>query len=237
MVRQALVALGYSEQAEKLKHVSYGVVSLSPDTARKLGVDTSDGKTSYPMSGRQGIGIRVTDFLDRMERSIEAKRSRRTGLSSRAIAAAAMRYYLLKFHLQTEVVFDLEQATEITGNTGVYLLYSYARSRSILHKAGADSTADVVPVIRELEEQELQLIRHLAYWPDVFQKAIRELAPNLICTYAYEIATLFNHFYATCPVLKVEPPKREIRLWLTKRFRDVLQDALDILGMPAPKSM
>lgn len=237
MVKQALVALGYGVQAERLKHVSYGVVSLSPDTAQSLGVVTSDGKQSYPMSGRQGIGIRVTDFLDRMERTIEAKRSRRTGLSSRTIAAAAMRYYLLKFHLQTEVVFDLEQATEISGNTGVYLLYSYARSRSILNKAGVDSGADAAPVIRTLEEQELQLIRHLAYWPDTLQKAVRELAPNLICTYAYELSTLFNHFYATCPVLKVDPPKREVRLWLTKRFRDVLQDALDILGMPAPKRM
>lgn len=58
MVKLALEALGYKEQAERLKHVGYGVVSLSSETASGLGVDVSDGRGAYPMSGRQGIGSR-----------------------------------------------------------------------------------------------------------------------------------------------------------------------------------
>ncbi|WP_169082968.1 arginine--tRNA ligase [Paenibacillus sp. PL91] len=239
MVKQALLALGYQEQAEQLRHVSYGVVSLSPQTAKGLGIDTSDGKQAYAMSGRQGIGVKIAEFLARMEQIIDSNRSRKAGLSSSSIAAASIRYYLLRFHLQTEVVFDLDQATEVTGNTGVYLMYSYARSSSILKKSGisgspipSDSLAS-----NELELQERSLLRHLAYWQETLQASVKELAPNLLCNYVYELSALFNHFYATCPILKSEGQARSLRLWLTERYKQTMQDALEILGLPAPTSM
>ncbi|KIL39116.1 arginyl-tRNA synthetase [Gordoniibacillus kamchatkensis] len=238
MVKQALLALGYEQQAQHLQHVSYGVVSLSPDTAADLGVDITERKHSYPMSGRQGIGIKVADLLDRMEQIIDAKRSRRTGLSSRVIAAAAIRYYLLKFHLQTEIVFDFEQATEISGNTGVYLLYSYARACSILDKVKSESGQTAPPAaFDDLELQEHTLLRQLAYWPEILHTAVQELAPNHICAYMHELATLFNHFYATCPILRAENRKKHVRVWLTERFRETLRDALQVLGLPTPKRM
>lgn len=137
MVKQAFQALGYSEQADRLHHVSYGVVSLSPASAAELGIDTSAGKSSYAMSGRQGIGIKVTELVRLMEHSIEATRSDKNGLSSRLIATAAIRYYLLRFNLGTEIVFDFKQAMEISGNTGVYLMYAYARASRVLSKGSA----------------------------------------------------------------------------------------------------
>lgn len=137
MVKQAFQALGYHEQAERLHHVSYGVVSLSPASAAGLGLDTSSGKSSYAMSGRQGIGIKVTELVRLMEDSIEATRSDKNGLSSRLIATAAIRYYLLRFNLGTEIVFDFKQAMEISGNTGVYLMYAFARASRVLSKGSA----------------------------------------------------------------------------------------------------
>lgn len=137
MVKQAFQALGYHEQAERLHHVSYGVVSLSPASAAGLGLDTSAGKSSYAMSGRQGIGIKVTELVRLMEDSIESTRSDKNGLSSRLIATAAIRYYLLRFNLGTEIVFDFKQAMEISGNTGVYLMYAYARASRVLSKGSA----------------------------------------------------------------------------------------------------
>ncbi|MFC5649199.1 arginine--tRNA ligase [Paenibacillus solisilvae] len=239
MVKQALSALGFEQQARQLRHVSYGVVSLSPATAAGLGVDTSDQKHSYAMSGRQGIGIKADDFLNRMEQIITAKRSRRAGLSSRTIAAASIRYYLLRFHLQTEVVFDLEQATEVSGNTGVYLLYTYARSCSILRRAkqapGLDEN-EAIPM-DNLEMQEYSLLRQLAYWPETLENAVNELSPNHLCTYVHELTNLFNHFYAACPILKAEGGKRKFRLWLTERFQAVLHEGLEILGLPTPQHM
>ncbi|MFC4775884.1 arginine--tRNA ligase [Paenibacillus sp. GCM10023252] len=237
MVKQALLALGYESEASKLQHVSYGVVSLSPATALELGIDISEGRSSYPMSGRQGIGIKVAAILDGMERVVSQKRSRRAGLSSRVIAAAAIRYYLLRFHLQTEVVFDTEQATEISGNTGVYLLYTHARACSLLDKGNGEPLQADDVWLAGLQQQEHNLLRHLAYWPEVLQAAAAELSPTPICSYAYELASLFNHYYAACPILKEEGARRASRLWLTQQAQRTLQDALEVLGLPAPRRM
>lgn len=240
MVKLALEVLGYSQQARQLKHVSYGVVSLSPETAAGLGIDISDGKSSYAMSGRQGIGIKVADLLGRMEKVIDAKRSRKAGISSRSIAAAAIRYYLLKYQLQTEVVFDLEQATEITGNTGVYLLYAYTRANSILGKAKKDSRLQKVEANFNgllLEDQEYHLLRHMAYWPELLDNAIKQLAPSILCHYAFELASLFNHFYSVCPVLKGSDESIAHRLWITQKYKHTLHQALEMLGMPTPNRL
>jgi arginyl-tRNA synthetase len=191
------------------------------------------------MSGRQGIGIKVSDLLDHMEHIINQKRKRKGGLSSRTLATAAIRYYLLKYHLQTEVIFDLQQATAVSGNSGIYLLYAYARANSILDKA---SKKMVLPTkfptnSIELEFHENNLLRQIAYWDETFQLAVNQLAPNLICGYAFELAALFNNFYSACPILTVSGNKLDLRLWLTQLFKETLHKALQALGLPTPKRM
>lgn len=240
MVKQALEVLGFEASAKNLRHVGYGVVSLSPGAARDLSIDTSDGKTAYAMSGRQGIGIKVSDLLCLMEAQIESKRSDPEGLSSRLIAAAAIRYYLLRYALPTEVVFDIQQATETTGNTGVYLMYAHARAAGILTKAQANGLLrreslpeDFTP----LERAEHALLRQIAAWPDTLSAACEELSPTPICHFAYVLATLFNHFYTACPILKAEPNRQPFRLWLTANFKNTIADALDVIGLPAPDRM
>ncbi|WP_339188275.1 arginine--tRNA ligase [Paenibacillus sp. FSL P2-0121] len=239
MVKQALGALGYNEQADKLHHVSYGVVSLSPASAAELGIDISEGKSSYAMSGRQGIGIKVSDLVELMEQNIEHTRSDKDGLSSRLIATAAIRYYLLRFNLGTEIVFDFKQATEISGNTGVYLMYTFARATSVLSKATIPilTAAAQLQFPSELEKAELALLRQLSLWPEILHSASIELTPNTLCTYAHTLATLFNNFYSACPILKGDPATIEFRLWLTSRFKDILGDVLEVLGLPTPSRM
>jgi arginyl-tRNA synthetase len=239
MVKLALETVGYEQAAANLEHVSYGVVSLSPATAEMLGIDTSDAKSSYTMSGRQGIGIKISELLDRMEQVIEEKRTRKTGIPSREIATAAVRYYLLRFALNTEIVFDMQQATEVSGNTGVYLLYSYARGHNILKKA--DVSVFPVPAdinMSELQPAERAILRQIITWPDVVEASLRELAPNLICNYGFELTSLFNNFYAVCPVLQEEDEKkRNFRLWLTSIYTKNLADVLGIIGLPTPTEM
>lgn len=259
MVKQAFQALGYTEQAERLHHVSYGVVSLSPASAAGLGIDISGGRSSYAMSGRQGIGIKVTELVRLMENTIEATRSDKNGLSSRLIATAAIRYYLLRFNLGTEIVFDFKQAMEVSGNTGVYLMYAYARASRVLSKGsalrvssdssgndgtnsanGSDSTCGkkVLPLFpQQLDSAEHALLRQLSLWQDTLYSASRELTPNTICSYAHSLASLFSNFYSACPILKGGDTSIAFRLWLTRSFRDTLGEALDVLGLPKPERM
>ena len=64
VVYESLRRLGYTEQAENSKHLAYEVVALSPAAAAILGVDTSDGRSSYAMSGRKGIEIKADDLIN-----------------------------------------------------------------------------------------------------------------------------------------------------------------------------
>jgi arginyl-tRNA synthetase len=239
IVKLALETVGFPYAAERLHHVSYGVVSLSRATAALLGIDTSEQKASYPMSGRQGIGIKIAELVQQMEQVIAQKRTRKAGLSSREIAIAAIRYYLLRFAIQTEIVFDMEQATEVSGNTGVYLLYGYTRGYNILRKAeGAVIDAPATVNRQDLHPAELDLLRHLITWSDVVETALQELAPHFICNYAFALASLFHHFYAACPVIQEsDPQKRSFRLWLTSVYSKRLAEALHMLGLPTPTEM
>ncbi len=239
MVRLALQTLGFTEAAANLHHVGYGVVSLSPATAARLGLDTSEGKASYAMSGRQGIGIKVSDLLDQMEAAIDRQRARQEGESSRKIAAGAIRYYLLRFNLGTEIVFDIDSALDIRGNTGPYAMYAHARASGILRKAGADETAiPPLPALPpELNVAERALMRQLADWPDTLEAAATEMNPTILTNYAYDLATLYNQFYEAAPVLKAADPEKSFRLWLTAAARATLAEVLKVLGLPAPSSM
>jgi arginyl-tRNA synthetase len=241
MVRLALETLGLRQEAANLHHVRYGVVTLSPDTAARLGVDTSEGRASYPMSGRQGIGIKVSDLLAQMEATVEAVRPRKEGIASREVAAAAIRYSLLRFNLLTEVVLDLEQAAALHGNSGVYLMYQHARCARLLQDGGWDTSQweDAPAVPGELLEDERALLRLLSAWEDTLAQAAADLNPTLLATYAYELASTASRFYEAAPVLKPEVPAalRAFRLWLVALTRETLADALSTIGLPAPDSM
>jgi arginyl-tRNA synthetase len=241
MVRLALQTLGLHQEAANLHHVRYGVVTLSPDTAARLGLDTSKGRASYPMSGRQGIGIKVSDLLEQMEAAVEAVRPRKEGIASREVAAAAIRYSLLRFNLLTEIVLDLEQAAALHGNSGVYLMYQHARCAKLLQDGGWSASPGVAApaVPAELLDDERALLRLLSAWEDTLAQAAAELNPTPLATYAYELASTASRFYEAAPVLKrdVPAPLRDFRLWLVALTRETLADALATIGLPAPDSM
>jgi arginyl-tRNA synthetase len=238
MVKLALETLGYTDAAENLHHVGYGVVNLSPATARRLGIDTSDGKASYAMSGRKGIGVKITDFLALMEETIENVRPRKEGISSREIAAAVIRYYMLRFNLVTEIVFDLDLAADIHGNSGVYVMYQHARAKKILRDGGWGHASATLPLIpNEISDSERALLRHISIWNDVLEQAAETVNLTMLTTYTYELASLFSSFYDANPVLKEKGELRLFRLWLVHLFAETLADALNVLGLPAPERM
>lgn len=133
----------------------------------------------------------------------------------------------------------MQQATEISGNTGVYLLYTYARATSVLNKAKKQNS-DPAPALIEItssEQAERALLRHISTWLDTLHQASQDLTPNTICTYAHQLATLFNNFYSACPILKAEGEVQLFRVWLTAKVKETLGDALEVLGLPAPERM
>ena len=241
VVKDVLAKMGYMDAAANLRHVSYGVVSLSKKTVEALGFAVSDDKAVYSMSGRKGLGISVDELLHRVEQKVtdqkfEVNSARGgTAVSSRDVAVAAIKYFMLRYNPQTDIVFDYDDAMSLQGNTGPYVQYAHARAAAILGKS--DATYFPMPGAVTFESAEEQLLLKLVLWPAVLSAVSAELNVNELTTYAFELANLFNSFYEACPVLKAEGAVREQRLAIVAAYKKVLADVLSVLGIVAPEQM
>ncbi|MBI4090416.1 MAG: arginine--tRNA ligase [Candidatus Komeilibacteria bacterium] len=241
MVQLALESLGFVEEAEKFRHVSYNVVSLSQKTATTLGADIGDNKRSQSMSGRKGLGVKVDAVLTQLKRLVEeqkyAVKSERDVARATAeeVAVGALKYFMLRYNPQTEIVFDFDEALSLEGNTGPYIQYAHARAAGILAKSGEKKFP--MPKHVELEPAEHRLLARLFQWPIVLEQVADDLNVSRISTYAFSLADAFNGFYEACPVLKSEGNIRARRLALVHAYKYVLGDVFSVLGIASPEQM
>ncbi|MEM5791160.1 MAG: DALR anticodon-binding domain-containing protein, partial [Candidatus Aenigmatarchaeota archaeon] len=91
--------------------------------------------------------------------------------------------------------------------------------------------------VKDLEEEEKELIKILERFPEVSFAAIKDLRPHYICNYAYELASTFDKFYEKCPVLKTEEKKKNFRLILVKATKVVLENCLRLIRIEIPERM
>jgi arginyl-tRNA synthetase len=151
---------------------------------------------------------------------------------AKKIAVSAIFYGDLKNNKVNDVVFDIDKFLEFDGNTGPYLLYSYARANSILKKIKKKpSNLKII----DLKEQEIKIIKKLEDFSQVMKKAYVDLAPNLVANYIYELAQNFNEFYHACPVLGSE--EEALRLKIVEAFKIVMKSGLNLLGIQEIEEM
>ncbi len=240
IVYESLRRLGYTEQADNSKHIAYEVVTLSKATAARLGVDTSDGREFYAMSGRKGIEIKADDLINiATERMLEVRRQdARPELSletASILASSAIRYFMIRFGLQQIIALDMDEALRPNGDTGVYLQYAYARANSIqrrLQESGYEIPDFLIDLPEQLEQSEWELIRHIDAYPRKLAEASKELLPSTLATYVYELAAHFSDFYEhTPPILKeTNEHIKAFRASLVSATVQTMDNALRVLG-------
>lgn len=245
VVVECLRQTGFREQADQSIHLSYEVVNLSSQAARVLGVEeTGEGK-SVAMSGRQGTGIKAKDFIGIVKQKVIEKADHPLEPeTASALASAAIRYYLLRFTLESQIIFDFDEALKTTGDTGVYLEYAHARACSILRKAGEREIdlrwkREAVP--SQLTRTETKLLDALSEFSSTVEKVSQNLRVSQLAEYAFSLATSFTDFYEhPDPDAEVQTPfihlqdenLRVFRLSLVKAFQQVMAGVLRIMGMP-----
>ena len=96
----------------------------------------------------------------------------------------------------------------LTGNTAPYMLYSYARINGIRRRAAerGDAAAGDAAVVFD-DDAERALARHLALLAPTLVNLERDLRPNALCDYLFELAQIFNRFYESCPVTQAPTPE------------------------------
>ena len=200
-----------------LKHLSYGMVNLP------------EGK----MKSREGTVVDADDLIEDVQKLVKKELESRYKLSKRQleerslkIALAAIKYILLKVDTKKDMVFNPKESIDFEGDTGSYILYSYARASSILKKLkkiGEKYSLD------EIEEKEVALVKKLSDFKGVVLKSFNELNPSLIANYAYQLSRAFNDFYHACPVISSE--RESFRVDLVISFKQILNNSLYLLGI------
>ncbi|HKV46549.1 MAG TPA: arginine--tRNA ligase, partial [Candidatus Acidoferrales bacterium] len=267
VVAAGLRALGYTEQADHLKHFAYNVVALTPRCAQEMGyeIPEEDKKRPYiEVSGRKGQGVKADDLINQLEaatrvevdsRHASAPESERVAIAH-AIAIGALRYFLLRFTRSTVIAFDFSDALSFEGETGPYAQYAVVRVNGILRKAAEGGPAaaaanernytriatgelDIAPFIAAGAGDDLWDLALLAGSLDArIEMALGAQEPAFIARYAFEIAQAFNAFYHKHHILSEEDEaRRAFLLRLTLLVRDQLMRALDLLGISAPEKM
>ncbi|MBT4604259.1 arginine--tRNA ligase [archaeon] len=220
--------------AKKSTHVSYGLVTLP------------HGK----MSSREGTVILYRELFDTgFEKAKEEIKKRHPDLNlgqtnkrARQICFAALKYTMLHTNNKQTIVFDWNTALDMEGNSGPYLQYAHARCNSILKKAKLSELSPADPKSTDFDlfttDQEKQLILQLSKLQDTATESATKYKPYLLAIYTYELAKLFASFYAACQV--IDENNKELtaaRLLLTQSTKQVLKNALNLLGIEAPEQM
>lgn len=149
---------------------------------------------------------------------------------SETLAIAAVKYSFLKVGTTQQIAFDINESINLHGDSGPYLLYTYARCQSVLRKAGKPTKE--IPKEVPLAAEEVALARLLLYFPEIVVEAADLYAPNILCTYLFMLAQAFNLFYQKCPILE-----HPYRLKLTETTAEVLKKGLYLLGIQTVERM
>lgn len=224
-----LKKLGYP-QAEKSHHFDYSLV---------VG---KDGK----MSSRRGNVVLFSQLKALLGERIESEfLSQYRGKWSDAeidhalyvLSLATVRYGMLKQEPGSQIVFDLEEWSSRSGNTGPYLLYAYARISSLLREV-KDLDDSNVTFESLYHDSERELILHLQVYGDVVEKAGNTCATHFLAGYLFELSKLFNAFYRDCSVHNAETEQLKFeRFMLVKAVGRVLKGGLELLGIPVLERM
>ncbi|MDA4123484.1 MAG: arginine--tRNA ligase [Thaumarchaeota archaeon] len=226
-------------QSERYVHRGYEVVSLSKRSADSLGMETGE-KEFVHMKGRKGTYINADTILDSLRSKAYGETKKRNPEESgdwlanvaEKMAVAAFRFELLKQDPDKMIAFDIESSLELQGETGPYLLYSYARALRILEKAGVASHLTRESAGRLIHPKEVELVKALSMFDMAVIEAGEYLNPKEVARYAHRISALLNEFYEVVPV-NSEPDEKVkgARLALLEAFAVTLKESLRLIGI------
>lgn len=227
---QSVVITG-NDIIEYMKVVQKSIEQFEPELTKRS-VHLTHGNLKLAggkkMSSRKGNVLLALDVLE----AARAATRELVGEDNNETMLGAVKYAFLKQRVGGDIIYDPKESVSLEGNSGPYLQYAHARARSILRKSTRPSIElkDVA-----LADTERALVSKLTEYPDVVDRAVRELLPHYISTYLYELAQEFNRFYEKNRVIGDE--REAERVALAGHYADVLKKGLTTLGIHAPEKM
>lgn len=215
--------------AKGIYHLSYGMVELP----------------SGKMKSREGTVVDADDLVDEMVR-ISAEHTEALGKVKDfnaeelkelylMLGLGALKFFLLRVDPKKKMIFNPEESIDFHGFTGPFVQYTHARIRSILRKETPENNAAIGQSLLPLEKE---LLVHLERYGMIIEQAVSEHNPSLIAIYVFDLAKLFNSFYAEHSVTQAESnEKKQLRLKLCKMTAQVIKSGMSLLGIQVPERM
>ena len=202
---------------DKLVHVPYGTVSIN----------------GAKLATRTGNVILLKDlFAQAIEKVSEIMEEKNPNLENKAdvaeaVGVGAIVFYYLSSNRIRDINFVLEDALSFDGNTGPYVQYTYARTCSLLEKS---KSRNVEGEISFTTEEERELVKTLARFPEKVLEALESYEPSVVTRYILDVATAFNRFYHNCQILSAEDSNTfYTRIALTQATNYVLGNAFELI--------
>ena len=217
-----LKKLNYS-WANMCHHLSYGMVDLP------------EGK----MKSREGTVVDADDLLKHvLYSSIELSNqlNKKNDLSNKdhkVISLAAIKYFLLKVDAKKNMMFNPKESIDFNGNTGPFLLYTYARIKSLIRKNNTKIEIKKV----EINSIEKDLIKKIIEYPEVIRDSAFSYNPSLICNYIFEMVKIYNRFYQNNEILVDDKLTRSLRLTISEEVSKIIKSSSYLLGFEVLEKM
>ena len=225
--------LGF-EWGKSLVHFSYGMVELP------------EGK----MKSREGTVVDADDLMEEMiatAKETSQELGKLDGLTqeeaddiARIVGLGALKYFILKVDARKNMTFNPKESIDFNGNTGPFILYTYARIQSVLRKAAESGIVipEQIPAGIELSEKEEGLIQMVADFAAVVKQAGEDYSPSIIANYTYDLVKEYNQFYHDYSILREENEAVKVfRIALSANVAKVVRLGMNLLGIEVPSRM
>lgn len=205
--------LGYTSP----KLISYSFVLLNGDK----------------MATREGKVVLLEDFIDATISKLKSNFNQRgTELSDNeylSLASSCIKYNMLNINRGKNINFNLDDATNFTGNSAIYILYNYVRIKSILKKDNFKK--DYKNLILKTKTEE-QIVKKLYDFEDAVKETVKTSESSIIAKYLNDLCGLFSKYYEETSILKEENSDlKNSRLLLLDSVRIVIENGTNILGI------
>jgi arginyl-tRNA synthetase len=207
-----------------LQAVNEGIPAGFPDYVLHKMVTVMKGGEEVKISKRAGSYVTLRDLIDWTSRD-------------------AVRFFLISRKADTEFVFDVDLALKANDENPVfYVQYAHARMSKVLRDWVSDHGGDLAALPRAdlallTAPTEAALMLKLAEYPEMLARAAADLAPHDVAFYLRDVASAFHSYYAAERFLVDDAALTRARLALLAATRQVLRNALGVLGVSAPEKM
>lgn len=157
--------------------------------------------------------------------------------TEKKVALATLKIAILKSKPGINIDFDPDRDISNKGNTGIYLMWTYARARSLISKYEENNTEDnIITEYKEvfsINSNRYELSRKILQYEYFYKKGIDNLEPQVVVAYLFDLAKEFNSFYEKQENIS----SSHIDIFIVRSFVKVLKKGFNIIGITEVEKM